>query len=188
MNKPVAILGAAGAVGIHVTAELDRRGITTLAVGRDLSRLQGTAGQHKLCHLRGADLSRPEEARAACAGAASIVYAVGVPYHRFDLHPKLMSNVVEAAKAEGVQRLLVISSVYSYGAPQTQWVAEDHPRQPQTRKGALRKQQEDIAMAAHASGDLQVLVLHLPDFLGPYASQSFSTTLFQAALANKTAT
>ncbi len=183
----VAILGAGGAIGVHLAAELQRRQIPIVAVGRNQGRLREALGETSKTALRTADLTTVEGAREACKGTSAIVYAVGAPYDRFDLHPKMMANTVEAAKAEGVRRLVVISSVYSYGAPQSARVAEDHPRNPTTRKGRFRKDQEDIAMAAHAAGELEVIVLHLPDFLGPHARASFSTTLFEAALANKTA-
>ena len=39
-----------------------------------------------------------------------------------------------------------------YGVPRTSRVAETHPRQPQTRKGHYRKEQEDMAMEAHSQG------------------------------------
>lgn len=185
--ETVAVLGAAGAVGIHVTAELQRRQIPVVAVGRSTQRLRDAVGEASGLSFRAADLTKPEGAREACAGASSIVYAVGAPYHQFQLHPLMMRNTVDAAIATGVRRLLVISSVYSYGAPLTQFVDEEHPRNPDARKGQFRKEQEDIAMAAHAPGKLETIVLHLPDFLGPHASQSFSTTLFEAALANRTA-
>lgn len=183
----VAILGAAGSIGIHTARELRQRGVPVIAVGRSEERLRAVMGQDPGVTVRTADLGQPEGARRACEGAESIVYAAGAPYHRFDLHPLMMRHTVEAAAAAGVKRLIVISSVYSYGYPRTTPVTEEHPREPETRKGRFRKEQEDIAMGAHAAGKLQSIVLHLPDFLGPHAEQSFSTTLFQAALANKTA-
>jgi nucleoside-diphosphate-sugar epimerase len=185
--RQVAILGAAGCIGIHTAKELRRRGIRVTAVGRSENRLRQAIGEDEGVTFRTADLTQPEGARRACEGAESIVYSVGAPYPRFDLHPPMMRRTVDAAAAAGVKRLIVVSSVYSYGHPRAAFVTEDHPREPETRKGAFRKEQEDIALAAHAAGKLQVVVLHLPDFLGPYAENSFSTSIFQSALANKTA-
>ena len=39
--------------------------------------------------------------------------------------------------------------MYPYGKPQTTPVTEDHPRQPHTFKGRMRKEQEDVLLAAH---------------------------------------
>lgn len=187
MTDTVAILGAGGAIGIHVARELQRREIPAVAVGRREEALRRQLGELPLVATRSADLATAEGARKACEGASAVVYTVGAPYDRFELHPKMMRHTVEAAAACGVKRLVVVSSVYSYGVPRTERVTEEHPREPETRKGKFRKQQEDIALAAHQPGKLDVAVLHLPDFMGPHATASFSTTLFEAALANKTA-
>jgi nucleoside-diphosphate-sugar epimerase len=81
----------------------------------------------------------------------------------------------------------VVSSVYSYGHPQSERVREDHPRQPESRKGRFRKQQEDLAIAAHQPGVLETLVLHLPDFYGPYASNSLACMMLESIMAGKAA-
>ena len=185
--ETVAIFGATGAIGVHVAAELKVRKMSAVVVGRSESRLRTAFAEGEGLVRRTADLSSPEGARAACDGVHSIVYSVGAPYDQFQLHPVMMRNTVNAAREAGVRRLIVISSVYSYGAPRTPRVAEDHPREPVTRKGKFRREQEEIAMSAQASGDLECIVLHLPDFLGPHAEQSFSTLLFRSALANQTA-
>lgn len=66
-------------------------------------------------------------------------------------------------------------------------MAETHPREPHTVKGRYRKDQEDVALAAHREGRLRTLVVRLPDFYGPYAENSLAHEIFKAALASKTA-
>jgi nucleoside-diphosphate-sugar epimerase len=112
---------------------------------------------------------------------------VGFPYPEFENHPLLMRNAIEAAKDAGVSRLAGVSSVYGYGVPRTERVAEDHPREPQARKGRHRKEQEDIALAANQDGKLKTLVLRLPDFYGPGAELSLADQVFRGALTNKPA-
>jgi nucleoside-diphosphate-sugar epimerase len=185
--KPVVILGAAGAIGSNFAHELARRELPFVAVGRTRQTLEERFSGSPRVTLRTADLSTEAGARAACEGAEAAVYCVGVPYSRFDLHPALMKATLKGAAAAGVKKLIVISSVYSYGAPRTPRVAEDHPREPNSRKGEFRKQQEDLAMEADGKSGMRTLVLHLPDFFGPYADQSLGNRIFRAALANKTA-
>jgi nucleoside-diphosphate-sugar epimerase len=86
-----------------------------------------------------------------------------------------------------VRRFLLITNVYAYGLPTTPRVAETHPREPLAVKGRLRKQQEDIALAAHEPGRFLAASLRLPDFYGPHAALSFGNMLFEAALAGKPA-
>jgi hypothetical protein len=80
--------------------------------------------------------------RAAARGVETIVYLVGVPYADFRLHPVLMKQTLDGAIAEGVKQLILIGTVYPYGRPRTTPVREDHPREPETFKGRMRKEQE----------------------------------------------
>src|SRR5262249_24582085 len=100
---------------------------------------------------------------------------------------QMMQTTVDAAVAAGVPRLAVVSSVYSYGVPESPKVAETHPRNPESVKGRMRKEQEDIAFRAQLDGKLQSLVVRLPDFYGPWADLSFGNMILRAALAGKAA-
>jgi nucleoside-diphosphate-sugar epimerase len=180
----IAIFGATGAIGPVVVPELRSRGHRVRVVGRDTARLAGFGSGVEVV---AADLMDPAGAAAAAAGMDAILYAVGVPYHRFDLHPPMMRTTVAAAKAAGVGRLIHISTVYPYGRPQAERVAENHPRDPHTFKGRMRKEQEDIVLEAHDPGGLQTLVLRPPDFYGPTAANSLVAYALKAMLAGKPA-
>ena len=52
----------------------------------------------------------------------------------------------------------------------------------------LGKEQEDLAIEAQKKGQLDSLVVRLPDFYGPGADNSLANPIFQAALAGKTST
>jgi nucleoside-diphosphate-sugar epimerase len=71
--------------------------------------------------------------------------------------------------------------------PQTTPVTENHPRQPNTFKGRMRKEQEDILLDAHAAGTIRGAVLRLPDFYGPNVPKGFLHGLFEAAAKGGTA-
>jgi nucleoside-diphosphate-sugar epimerase len=86
-----------------------------------------------------------------------------------------------------VERLVLVSNVYSYGVPRASHVAETHPRVPGTRKGAWRREQEDLVLDARKKGQLDGLVVRLPDFYGPFADLSMANPILRAALAGKTA-
>jgi nucleoside-diphosphate-sugar epimerase len=167
--------------------DLDRRGIPFRAVGRTTGKLEAAFGKLPHAELAAADLSDRGGATQAARGVDTIIYTLGVPYTDFQLYPKLMHVAVDAAAAAGVQRFVLVTGVYSYGVPQTQRVAETHSRAPVAVKGQLRKEQEDILMAAAARGQFKSLIVRLPDFYGPYADNSLANPIFRAALAGKTA-
>lgn len=185
--QKVAIFGAGGAIGIPVAEELERRGIPFRVVGRSREKLERTFAHMAHAEIFPADLAQSRDAGAAARGVDTIVYCVGLPYPSHHLHPVLMRTTVEAAKMVGAARLVHVSSVYGYGVPRTSRVAETHPREPHTRKGKYRKEQEDIVLAAHTPGGLQTLILRLPDFYGPHAELSLAHMVFDAALKGKTA-
>ena len=182
-----AIFGAAGAIGPWVAAELERRGIPFRVVGRSRAKLEAAFGQLARAEVFEADLADLRSAGAAARGVDTIFYCVGLPYPSHHLHPALMRSALEAASAVGVQRLVLVSSVYPYGVPRTARVAEAHPRQPETRKGQYRKEQEDLVLEAHQAGRVQGLIVRLPDFYGPGAALALANLIFEGALARKTA-
>lgn len=183
----VAIFGAAGAIGTAVADELERRAIPFRVVGRSREKLASAFGKMKHAEIFPADLAESRSAGAAARGVDTIIYCVGLPYPSHNLHPLLMRTTVEAAKMVGVARLVLVSSVYAYGVPRASRVAETHSREPHTKKGKYRKEQEDIALGAHTPGGLQSMIVRLPDFYGPNAELSLANPIFRAALDGKTA-
>ena len=183
----VAIFGAGGAIGRAVAAEMERRAIPFRVVGRGKAKLEAAFGKMQHAEIFDADLTDLRSAGAAARGVGTIIYAVGVPYTSFQLHPAMIRTTIEAAATMQVARLVLVSNVYTYGVPRTSHVAETHPREPQTRKGQFRKEQEDAVLDAHRNGRLRGMVVRLPDFYGPHADLSLANPIFRAALDGKTA-
>lgn len=180
----LAIFGAAGAIGHSIGAELDRRGTNYRVVGRNRDRLVSAFPRAEIVT---ADFTDKASTLEAARGVDTIIYAAGAPYTKFDLHPIMMGNVVDAAVEANVARIVVVGTVYGYGDPTTPTIAETHKRVPHTYKGRMRKRQEDIAITAHQTGKIKVLITHLPDFYGPHAELSFAQLVFDAALKDEPA-
>ena len=183
----IALLGATGAVGDSIASELRRRGESYRAVGRDRASLDRAFGSDPLAEISAWNPAEPSSAGAALHGVDAAVYLVGVPYNHFELHPVVMHQTIDAAVAEGVQQVLLVGTVYPYGRAQTTPVREDHPREPRTFKGKMRKQQEDLLLEADAAGKIRGTVLRLPDFYGPRLKNSFLDSVFTAAASGGTA-
>jgi nucleoside-diphosphate-sugar epimerase len=185
--QKVAIFGAGGAIGRAVAPEMERRGIPFRVVGRGKAKLEAAFGKMTHAEVFDADLTDLRSAGAAARGVDTIIYAVGVPYPSFHLHPAMIRTTIEAAASMQVARLVLVSNVYSYGVPRTSHVAETHPREPVTRKGKFRKELEDAVLEAHQKGRVRGMVVRLPDFYGPHADLSLANPIFRAALDGKTA-
>lgn len=177
--ESIALIGATGAVGQAIAAVCRGNGRPYRAIGRSKESLQKTFGNDPLLDVRtwNADAA---SARTALEGATLAIYLVGVPYDRFDLHPTLMRATLDGAIAAGVKRMLLIGTVYPYGMPRTQTVDEAHPREPRAYNAKMRKEQEDILLAANGKG-IETTVLRLPDLYGPGMEKSYLTQQFANA-------
>jgi len=169
----IALVGAAGAIGQSIAAALRHAGRPYRVVGRSRASLTQSFGHDPLAGIVAWNPDDPESVRAAARGIDTIVYLVGVNYWQFELHPQLMAKTLAGAEAEGVAHCLLIGTVYPYGRPRSNLVREDHPREPHTFKGRMRKAQEDLLLDAHAAGRIKGAVLRLPDFYGPDVDKSF---------------
>lgn len=183
----IGLVGATGAVGASIGQALSAAAIPFAVIGRSPHGLATGFGGMPLATPRVWD---PEDAagmRSAFRGLDTLVSMVGVPYDAFHLHPILMRRTIEAAAAEGVRQVLLIGTAYPFGRPHAARVSETHPRDPHTYKGRMRKEQEDILMAADAAGTLRASILRLPDFYGPGVERSFLHDIFAAAAAGRRA-
>ncbi len=181
----IALFGAAGAIGQSVAAALRAAGLPYRVVGRSRSALQSQFGADPLAEIVTWNPDEADSVRAAAQDIETIVYLVGVPYTDFHLHPLLMQQTLDGVIAAGVRQLLLIGTVYPYGRPQRDRVREDHPREPHTFKGRMRKEQEDVLLAADAADLIRGAILRLPDFYGPQVERSFLYSAFQAAVKAK---
>jgi nucleoside-diphosphate-sugar epimerase len=183
----VALLGATGAIGRSVVASLRQQGRSSRVIGRSAAALERMFGRDPLAEVAVWNPDDEQAIRTAIRGSAAIVYLVGVPYTEFHLHPIMMRRVLNAAIAERVERLLLIGTLYVFGRPQSARVTEDHRKEPHTFKGQKRKEQEDLVLAAHATGQIKTSVLRLPDFYGPGVERSLLSDLFIAVKQNRKA-
>ena len=177
----IALLGGAGAAGFSIAAAFRAEGTPYRVIGRSDRHLRQAFGSDPLAEIKAWNLDDGLSTRQALTGIDTAIYLIGVNYWQFELHPILMSKILESAQLAGVRRMLLVGTVYPYGRRQANPVAEDHPRNPHTFKGRMRKEQEDILFAAHAQGKIQACELRLPDFYGPGVDKSFLWSAFVAA-------
>lgn len=186
LNRPaVALFGASGTLGQALAPLLAPHPFRV--VGRSHSQLAAIFAPYSNAQLAVWDPANPDTAVAALRHVQTMVYLVGVPYTDFRLHPLLFEHALAAAIRAGVERCILVGTVYPFGFAQTSVVREDHPRNPHTFKGRMRKQQEDILLAADADRRIRGTILRLPDFYGPKLARSYLSSLFHAAAHGKTA-
>ncbi len=175
------ILGASGATGQAVTAELQKMNFPIRVVERTKDVPGFTTVK--------ADLLDARQAMDAVAGSSHVYLCVGLPY-RADVWqrdwPRLMQNVIEACAASQA-RLIFLDNVYMYGpAPLRTPFDENHPQKPPTAKGVARKTTADLLLAAFDSGKVRGVIGRSADFYGPLAVYSpFYISILQRMLEGK---
>ncbi|MBX9754778.1 MAG: NAD-dependent epimerase/dehydratase family protein [Pseudomonadaceae bacterium] len=176
-TKTVLIIGATGGIGgalaqafLHSAWRVRALTRHTDAQRRASSDLAGVEW------LLGDAMQEADVVRAA-QGVECIVHAANPPgYLRWrELALPMLASSIAAARASSA--LLVFpGNVYNYGPGAGQWLAEDAPQQPRTRKGQVRVEMEAMLQQAAEQG-VRSVVVRAGDFFGWQAPSSWFQTL-----------
>jgi nucleoside-diphosphate-sugar epimerase len=171
------VLGATGAIGKAVAAELTARGREVRAVSRNASGPNG---------LR-ADIATAEGAAAACEGAAVVYQCAQPPYAAWaEEFTGLTDTVLSGAEKAGA-RLVMADNLYMYG-PVEGPLHEELPYAARGPKGRARAQAAEMVLAAHREGRVRASLGRASDYFGPGGVNTvLGPTVFAAAAAGRTA-
>ncbi len=177
------ILGAGGAIGTPLAAELLGRQQKVRAVSR-----RGTAPAG--IEAVRADLIEPDDVLRAVEPGSTVYLLAGLKYDRRvwqEQWPRIMKNVVRACSAKGA-RLIFFDNVYLYGradGPMT----EDTPVRPTSRKGEIRAGIVEFLQNEVAAGRITAAIARAADFYGPHADKTSAASImvFQRLAAGKAA-
>jgi nucleoside-diphosphate-sugar epimerase len=164
------VLGASGFVGAAAAEAASRAGwVVRGAGGRRPARCADPVA---------VDLADTASLRSACRGAAVVVHAAGLAHVAgaagrdadFEaVNVRGTAAVVRAAAAEGVRRLVLVSSVsvYGDGVCPPGGFDETAPCRPASPYGRSKLAAEGIAREAVAGAGLELVVLRLATVYGP---------------------
>lgn len=174
------VLGASGGTGSAIVEELLGRGYRVRAVSRSGRAPEGAEGMK-------ADVSDPEGAKAASAGASVVYHAAQPDYTRWpEEFPPMTDAVVEGAAAAGA-KLVFADNLYMYGQGSPQPLREETPQEATGKKGRTRILMAERLLEAHRSGRVRVAIGRSSDYYGPRGTGTIAgDTVFGAALAGKT--
>jgi nucleoside-diphosphate-sugar epimerase len=160
------ILGAGGAIGTPLAAELLARGARLRTVSR-------TGAGPEAAERSRADLTVAAETVRAVAEHSTVYLLAGLPYDRRvwrEQWPPIMRNVVAACAAKSA-RLVFFDNVYMYGrvaGPMT----EATPVRPVSAKGSVRAEIAAYLQGEMAAGRVRALIARAADFYGPHSEKS----------------
>ena len=174
------VLGA-GTVGTTIAEQLAAAGESVRLVSRT-GRHPGIVGVEAVA----ADLANPVAVRAAAAGAQVAYFACQPAYTDWPKgFPPLVEGALRGLAGSGT-RLAVADNLYMYGPTDGRPITEDLPYAATTRKGVARARQAERFMAAHAAGDVPVVIARASDYFGPRGvTSSAGDRFFPPLLAGK---
>jgi nucleoside-diphosphate-sugar epimerase len=126
-------------------------------------------------------------------GAAAIYNCANPPYHRWPTDwPPIASSLLAAAERSGAV-LVTVSNLYAYGPARASLGVdaydEDHPMTEETpltakgRKGGVRRQMWQDALAAHEAGRIRAVEIRSSDYVGPAAESALGERVVPNILA-----
>ena len=179
----VHLVVGAGFIGDALARALISRGDTVLLATRSGSIVPGTTSLT-------VDASDPDALAAAAAGAATI-FLVTNPrqYHRWpELWPPMHRAAIEAARRSSA-RLVLMGNLYGYGEASAMPMSETTALHPTEPKGQVRAEGWELALAAQARGEIEVVEVRASDYFGPGAGRGsqLGSAFFGPVLAGKSA-
>lgn len=174
-DAPVLVTGATGFLGQHLVRRLLEMGQPVRATGRNLKI--GLALQEAGADFRPVDLRDGPGMQAAARGVAAIVHSGalssvwGKPKDFHDINVGGTENVIAAARANAVNRLVYISSPSVMTRPTAQWnltEAEPLPDEHVSLYSKTKRLGEDRVRALTQSGsEVETVILRPKAIYGP---------------------
>jgi nucleoside-diphosphate-sugar epimerase len=157
------ILGAGGALSTGLARVLPKYSSKIRLVGRDPEKVNEGDLLFK------ADLTDPQQVRAAVQGSEVAYLTVGLPYKLKvwqEQWPVIMNNVIRAC-GEADTRLVFFDNMYMYEADSLNPMKESHIVNPPSKKGKVRQEIATLLLKAIDKGELQGQIARAADFYGP---------------------
>ena len=181
--KQVLVTGADGFIGSHLTEMLVARGVQVRALAQynsfnawgwldsvacknDIEVICGDVRDPQFCRLA----SRDCDTVFHLAALIAIPYSYQAPDSYVDTNIRGTLNICQAARDNGVQRLIHTSTSEVYGTAQYVPIDEKHPLQPQSPYSASKIAADAMAMSFFNAFDLPVTIARPFNTYGPRQS------------------
>lgn len=184
-GKKILVTGADGFIGSHLTEELVRRGLGVRAFVYYNSFNswgwldESPAEIKKSLEVFSGDIRDPygvQKAMKDCSVVLHLAALIAIPYSYHspetyvDTNIKGTLNILQAARALGVQKIIHTSTSEVYGTVKFVPITEDHPLRGQSPYAATKIAADQLAMSFYDSFDLPVMILRPFNTYGPRQS------------------
>lgn len=182
-GSKVLVTGGMGFIGSHLVERLVDQGADVRVLGRynskgDLGWLESSPARGHFQPILG-DIRDPDCVRASAEGVEVIFHLaalIGIPYSYLapgsyvETNIQGTLNVLQAARAHGVSRLVHTSTSEVYGTALRVPIDENHPLQGQSPYSASKIAADKLVESFHLSFDLPVVTARPFNTFGPRQS------------------
>ncbi len=167
------VIGATGGIGGEAAKALLAQGWTVRCLARDVEAARRKAAWIGAVEWAAGDAMAAADVCAAARGACLIFHGANPPKYRNwrGLAIPMLASSIAAARASGA-RLIFPGNIYNFGPDGGAILTEDSPQHPQTRKGAVRVEMEEMLRQAAGEG-VRSLILRAGDFFGAHQPASW---------------
>ena len=182
-NRRLLVTGADGFIGSHLVEALVERGhqVTALAQYNSLNQwgwLEDIAGLDQVKVVTGdirdphfcKQITKGQDAVFHLAALIAIPYSYVAPDTYLDVNVRGTLNICQAARENGIARVLHTSTSEVYGTAQYVPINEAHPLQPQSPYSASKIAADAMAMSFYNAFDLPVTIVRPFNTYGPRQS------------------
>jgi len=174
-TKRMLIIGATGGVGKAVAEAASKHGWKIRALTRRSDASAVVPGIDIDWCL--GDSMHAEDVLRAAQGVDCILHAANPPQYKNwrELALPMLANSIAAAKAIGA-RLILPGNIYNFGPDAWPLISEASPQYPNTRKGKVRVEMEQMMQTAARQG-ARMMVVRAGDFFGGHGPSSWFAAL-----------
>lgn len=162
------VIFGTGPIGRAIAKELIERGETVRMVNRSGKLIEPPEGVEVIA----ADLFDSGQVKEVTHGAKVVYQSAQPHYHEWpEKFPPLQKSIIDGLTG-GAAKLVIVENTYMYGATNGMPMTEDLPHKPHTRKGKVRSELSNAALAAHQDGKVKVVIGRGSDFFGPWGLET----------------
>src|SRR5258706_2688274 len=183
MSADHVILGT-GAIGRAIMEELVRCGESVRMVNRSGRMDEVPAG----VEVMASDLYDQAQVKEVTRGAKVVYQSAQPHYYEWpEKFPPLQKSIIAGLSGSGA-KLVIVENLYMYGETNGKPLTEDMPYNAHTRKGKVRAELSEAALAAQRDGKLRVTIGRGSDYFGPWGTDSsMGSIVFHRLLQGKAA-
>ncbi len=183
MMEKALVLGASGGMGYSIVKELVKRKVKVVAFARSKEKLNSMFGEEHNVLIHPGDAFYLEDLEIAARDVDVIFHAINLPYGDWaEKLPMITKNIIATAKKYTL-KLAIVDNIYAYGKSIDKAMDETTPKNPNTKKGKIRLEMEELIK----NSGVPYIMVHFPDFYGPYAENAQLNYMLRQIAKNKKA-